>query len=186
MMCNKKTMYDKLVIKINVIDINRFVLKTQYNANKSDLENKIFDASKKIPDASRVAKKQIIILRPLRFKVKHLVLLIQLLLLLLILVKTRYPTLVIQSKKKENYDAKKLEIEFKYLTTSDYNKFKNEIIDNKIKEKNLVKKSDISLFIGNSDLDKRIATLATKAELKVEQDKIVKLQVFSNFELFSC
>ena len=76
MMCNKKTMYDKLVIKINVIDINRFVLKTQYNANKSDLENKIFDASKKIPDASRVAKKQIIILRPLRFKVKHLVLLI--------------------------------------------------------------------------------------------------------------
>ena len=76
MMGNKKTMYDKLVIKINVIDINRFVLKTQYNANKSDLENKIFDASKKIPDASRAAKKQIIILRPLRFKVKHLVLLI--------------------------------------------------------------------------------------------------------------
>ena len=79
-----------------------------------------------------------------------------------------------------------MEIECKYLTTSDYNKFKNEIIGNKIKEKNLVKKSDISLFIGNSNLDKRIATLVTKAELKVEQEKIVKLQVFSNFELFSC
>ena len=37
-----------------------------------------------------------------------------------------------------------------------------------MKEKELVKKSDISGFINNSELDKKIATLATKAELKAE------------------
>ena len=42
----------------------------------------------------------------------------------------------------------------------------------------LVDKSDISGFIDNSDLEKKIALLATKAELKAVQDKIVKPQVF--------
>ena len=36
----------------------------------------------------------------------------------------------------------------------------------------LVNKFDISGFIINSDLDKEIAKLATKAELKAEQDKL--------------
>ena len=36
----------------------------------------------------------------------------------------------------------------------------------------LVNKFDISGFIINSDLYKEIAKLATKAELKVEQDKL--------------
>ena len=70
--------------------------------------------------------------------------------------------------KKNDYDAKISGVECKYFTTSDYNKFTNEVIDNKIKEKELVKKSDISGFINNSELDKKIATLATKAELKAE------------------
>ena len=51
-----------------------------------------------------------------------------------------------------------------------------EILNKEIKEKGLVDKSDISEFIGNSALDKKIVTLATKAELKSEQDKIVKLE----------
>ena len=63
----------------------------------------------------------------------------------------------------------------KYFTTFDYNKLRNEIIDNKINEKELAKKTDISEFIENTNLNNKIATLATKAELKVEQDKIVKL-----------
>ena len=76
-----------------------------------------------------------------------------------------------------DYDAKISDIESKYFTTSDYNKFTNEIIDNKIKEKELVKKCDISGFRNNSVLNKEITTPATKAELKAKQDKIVKLQV---------
>ena len=41
----KKTVYDKLVAKVNIIDISRFVLKTKYDTDKSELENKISDTS---------------------------------------------------------------------------------------------------------------------------------------------
>ena len=34
----KKTMYDKLVTKVNNIDSSRFVLKTKYDTDKSDLK----------------------------------------------------------------------------------------------------------------------------------------------------
>ena len=47
-------------------------------------------------------------------------------------------------------------MEGKYLTTSDYNKFKNEILDAKIKNKHLVNKSDASEITNNTDLDKKI------------------------------
>ena len=40
-------MYDKLVTKVNYIDTSGFALKTKYNTDKSDLEKKISDASKK-------------------------------------------------------------------------------------------------------------------------------------------
>ena len=57
--------------------------------------------------------------------------------------------------KKLDYDQKVKEIKSKYFTTSDYKKFTNQIIDNKIKErvKKLVKKSDISRSMNNSNLD---------------------------------
>ena len=44
-----------------------------------------------------------------------------------------------------------------------------------IKQTGLVEKFDIAGFKNNSDLNNKVATLATKAELKVEQDKIVTL-----------
>ena len=56
--------------------------------------------------------------------------------------------------KKTNYDAKISEIENKYITTTDYNKFTKNIVDNNIKSKNLVDKSAIAGFINNVDLDK--------------------------------
>ena len=49
-------MYDKLVAKVNHIDASDFVLKTNYNANKTELE-------KKIPDTSDLVKKQTAILK---------------------------------------------------------------------------------------------------------------------------
>ena len=66
-----------------------------------------------------------------------------------------------------------------YFTSFDYNKFTNNILDAKIK-KNLVNETNTSGFINNSDLDKKIATINEKAELKVEPDKIVKLQSFDS------
>ena len=41
----KKTVYDKLVAKVNNIDTSDFVLKTIYNTGKADLEKKISDVT---------------------------------------------------------------------------------------------------------------------------------------------
>ena len=53
----KKTVYDKVVAKVNNIEISGFVLKTKYDTDKSDLEREISDADKKIPDTSGLVKK---------------------------------------------------------------------------------------------------------------------------------
>ena len=70
--------------------------------------------------------------------------------------------------KKTDYDAKisdikaKIsDIEGKYFTSSDYNKFTSDITDANIKQKELVKKSEISNFVKIFDLSKKLATLAT-------------------------
>ena len=52
----KKTEYDKLVTKVDKIDTTEFVLKNAYDTDKSDLEKKIIDADKKIPNTSDLAK----------------------------------------------------------------------------------------------------------------------------------
>ena len=41
----RKTVYDKLVAKVDNIDTSDFVLKTTYNTDKTELENKILDIS---------------------------------------------------------------------------------------------------------------------------------------------
>ena len=45
MKLSKKSVYDKLAAKVNNINTSRFVLKTKYNTDKSDLERKIPDTS---------------------------------------------------------------------------------------------------------------------------------------------
>ena len=42
----KKTVYDKLVAKVNNIDTSGFALKIKYETDKLDLEKKIFDRSR--------------------------------------------------------------------------------------------------------------------------------------------
>ena len=59
-----------------------------------------------------------------------------------------------------DYDAKISDIEGRYFTASDYNKFISDILDAKIKQKALVKKSDISNLLKNSDLDKSISNIS--------------------------
>ena len=46
----KKTEYNKLVTKVNNIDISDFVLKTKYSTDKTELKNKI-------PNTSNLVKK---------------------------------------------------------------------------------------------------------------------------------
>ena len=46
----KKTVYDKLVAKVNNVDTSEFVLQTKYDTEKAELENKI-------PNTCRLVKK---------------------------------------------------------------------------------------------------------------------------------
>ena len=84
----KKTVYNKLVPKVNNIDTSDFVLKTKYNTDKTGLENKIPDTSglvkktnyntkiteleNKIPDISNLATKTALT----AIEIKYLVLVI--------------------------------------------------------------------------------------------------------------
>ena len=66
----KKTVYDKLVAKVNAIDTSDFVWKTKYNTDKTESENKICnlpdfvkeakltELENKIPDANNLATKK--------------------------------------------------------------------------------------------------------------------------------
>ena len=72
--------------------------------------------------------------------------------------------------KKTDY-AEILDIKSKFFTTADYNRFSNEKLDLKIKQKQLVNKSHISGFIDNSNFNNIVATLAIKAKLKSRQDE---------------
>ena len=110
-------------------------MKTQYNTDKSGLEKKIDNASKKIPDTSGLVKKtdHNTKITETEGKIPSI---------------TGLPTTTavnaVENKipdnsnlvKKTDYDAKIIDIECKYFTTSDYNKFTNEIIDNKVKKTN--------------------------------------------------
>ena len=52
-------MYDKLVVKVNNIDKSRFVLKTKYDTDNSDLEKKIVMQTKKIIIIVNLLKKRL-------------------------------------------------------------------------------------------------------------------------------
>ena len=106
-----KTVYDKLVTKVDNIDTTGFALKTKYDIDKSDLQKKIMIQKKRflISDISNLVKKtdynaKIVEIEAKISDVSNLV-------------------------KKTDYNAKITEIESKYITTVDYNKFTKDIID---------------------------------------------------------
>ena len=65
MMLLKKDVYNKLVAKVDNIDISKFVLKTKYDTDKSELENKI-------PDTSALVKKTDTKLTKTKVKILHI------------------------------------------------------------------------------------------------------------------
>ena len=67
MMLLKKVVYDKSVEKVNNIDTCGFVLITKYGKDRTELENEI-------PDTSGRVKRQIIMLKSLKLRVKYEVL----------------------------------------------------------------------------------------------------------------
>ena len=65
----KKTVYDKLVAKVDSTDTSAFVLKTRYDTDESEIQNKI-------PDTSALIKNQITMLKSQKSRVKYQVLVV--------------------------------------------------------------------------------------------------------------
>ena len=72
------------------------------------------------------------------------------------------PSIRKKKKKKTDCDAKILDIKSKYFSTSDYSKFRRDILDARLKRKRLVDKSVIVGFTNKADLNKKVETLVTK------------------------
>ena len=130
-------MQDKLVAKVNNIDTTRFVLKTKYDTDKSELENKITDTSglvkntkitdieSKTPDVSSLATKTVLI--AVENKIPSASNLVK---------KTDYNTKVTESENElnnHNHD--------KYITTLEINILVADIFNARLAESNLIKKN---------------------------------------------
>ena len=131
-------MYDKLVAKVDNIDTNEFVLKTQYNTDKTELEKKISNVTdfvkqvklteleNKIPDISNLATKAV-----------------------LTAVEIKIPD-VGNLVKKTGYNAKITEIEYKlhnhnhykYITTAEFNTSADDVFNARLAQTNLITKTD--------------------------------------------
>ena len=138
----KKTVYNKLVAKVNNIDTSEFVLKTKYNTDKTELEKKILDTSDlvkktnynakiteiegKIPDTSNLATKTA--LTALENKIPDVSSLIK---------KTDYNTKFNDVENKlnnHNHD--------KYIDTTEFNTLVADIFNTRLTQASLITKTD--------------------------------------------
>ena len=147
----KKTVYHKLVAKVNAIDTRGFILKTKYDADKSKIGNKIPDTSglvkkadynaktteieNKTPDISSLATKTA-----------------------LTTVENKIPD-VSSLFKKTNYNTKVTDIEEKLtdynqdknITTPEFNTLAAIVFNARLAQTNLVKKTDFDNSISSLD-----------------------------------
>ena len=147
----KKTVYDKLVPKVNNIGTSDFVLKTKYDMDKSELEKKIPDTvtktdyntkiteiENKIPDVSNLATKTT-----------------------LTTVENKIPNTSNLVKKKD-HNAKITELENKltnhnhdkYIDTQEFNKLAADVFNARIAQANLITKTDFDAKL--SSLNKKV------------------------------
>ena len=154
----KKTVYDKLVAKVNNIDTNAFVLKTKYNVDKTELEKKIpnltdfikktklTELENKIPDISSLA------IKTAQTTVQNKI--------------PDYSNLV----KKTDYKSKVTEIEnelnnhnhYKYIDTQEFKELAADVFNARLAQANLIKKTDFDAKL--SSVNRKITK--NKSKLK--------------------
>ena len=156
----KKTVYDKLVVKVNNIDTTVLVKKTYYNTKISEIEDKIPDTSGlvkktnyntkiievegKIPDISGLATKTA--LKTVGNKIPSISGLVK---------KTDYNTkiTVIENKlNNHNHD--------KHVATSEFNTLAADVFNARLAQANLITKTDFDTKL--SSLNKKITANKTK------------------------
>ena len=166
----KKAVYDKLVAKVNNIDTINFVLKTKYQADKTELEIKIpnvtdfvkkaklAELENKIPDVSNLATKTA-----------------------LTAVENKIPS-VSNLVKKTDYDTKITEIEKqltdqnheKYIITPEFNTLAGDIFNPRLAQANLTTKTDFDAKL--SSLNRNIT--ANKSKNLLVKNELKKLKMF--------
>ena len=173
----KKDVYNELVTKVNNIDTSRFLLKTMYDTNKSELENKIpsdtsglvkktdydtkiTETEGKIPDISNLATKTALTI--VEKKIPNLNNFVK---------KTDYNTKVKEIENKlnnHNYD--------KYIDTSEFNKLAADAFNLRLPQANLVTKTDFDAKL--LSLNRKITSNKTKHVLV--ENEFNKLKTFDS------
>ena len=181
----EKTVYDKLVIKVNNIDTSRFALKTKHDTDKSGLEKKISDPDKKIPNTSRLVKKTDHNGKITETESK---------ILSIIGLATNYALTAVANKipditnlvKKTDYNPKILNIEKKatdhncdkYITSSEFNKLTTENFAARLAQGNLVTNTDFDTKL--ISFNEKINSNKTKnlfVENELKKTKIILFEV---------
>ena len=167
----KKDVCDKLVAKVNGIDTSKFVLRTKYDTDISELENKIPDISGlvkktdynikiteiegKFPHVTNLATKTA--LTNIENKIPDVSNLVK---------KTYYDTKVTKIENKHNHD--------KYIDTPEFNKLAADVFNARLAQANLVTKTDFDDKLSN--LNRKITK--NKADHLLVQNKLNKLKTF--------
>ena len=195
----KKTEYDKLVPKVDNIDTSHFVLKTKYNTDKTELENKIPDTSglikktnyntkiteleNEIPDASGFAKKSNYNTKITEFENKIPDISNLATKTALNTVENKIPSisnLVI----KTDYNTKVTEIENKlinhnldkYIDTSEFDTLANNFFNARLAQANLITKIDFDAKLSN--LNRK--TTQNKSKHLLVENELNKLNTFDS------
>ena len=175
----KKTVYDKLVAKVNDIDTNNFVLKTNFNTKFTGLENKISNTSglvkktdyntkiteieNKIPDISGLATKTA--LTTVENKIPSISNLATK--IALTAVENKIPSIK-GLVKKTDYNTKITDIKNKlnnhnhdkYVATSEFNTLAANVFNTRLAQANLMTKTDFDAKL--SSLNRKITANKTR------------------------
>ena len=155
----KKDVYNKLVAKVNAIDPSKFISKTRYDTDKSELENKI-------PDTSGLVKKTDYNTKITEIEGKIL----------------DISSLATKTAKKADYSSKVTEIQNifnnrnhdKYIDTEKFNKLAGGVFNARLAQANLVTETGFDDKLSN--LNKKITK--NKSDHLLVQNKSKKLETF--------
>ena len=168
----KKTVSDKLVAKVDDIDTSDFVLKTNFNTDKSELEKKIANATdflkkaklteseNKIPGISNLATKTT--LTTVENKIPSISNLVN---------KTDYNTKVTEIEIKLNNH-----VHDKYIDTKEFNKLTADVFNARIAQANLITKTEFDSKLSN--LNRKITK--NKTDHLIVQNGLNKLKTFDS------
>ena len=183
----KKTVYDKLVVKVNNIDTSRLVLKNEYDTDKTELKNKIPDTRclvKKTDYNARITATEFQLPSISGLATNAT----------LTAVEIGIPNISSLLKKKADYYTKNIEIEKnltnhnygKYVTTPEFNTLAANVFYKRLAQANLITKTYFDIKL--SSLNRKSA--ANKSKHLLVENELKKLKKFysiyfrgkSNFE----